>query len=472
MLGLKPAAELTAEDAAFIVQNFFHAQRQRMIEPYPRYRELLARRGSGAASDVHAAARRFSVDDLRDLQVWQKLAWIDPIYLEGDERVRALVAKDRDFTEEDKHVLRGIELELLNAVIPAYREAAARGQVELSTSPFYHPILPLLCDTDIYKRTHPDARMPRHRFVHPEDAREQLDRAVACHERLFGARPAGLWPSEGSVSDAMVPLVAAAGFQWMATDELILARTLGIAFGRDSAGHVDQPERLYQAVQRPRRRRAGSLPVPRSRAVGSDWVHLRRLERRRRRRRLRRPAGRGGPPLRGADRRGRSHHPDHPRRGERLGALRRRRAAVSARAVRAAVDASRAADRHDAGGVPRGRAPSSTASFPGSWIDANFYIWIGHRDDQLAWSQLAEARAAVETPQRRRGGRRAGPRGGAHRRRQRLVLVVRRRSLVGARPGIRRPVQAAPPKRLSAARQADSRRALRQQHLRRSAAAR
>ena len=87
--------------------------------------------------------------------------------------------------------------------------------------------------------------MPRHRFQHPEDASEQLERAAACHERLFGRRPVGLWPSEGSVSDAMIPLVANAGFEWMATDEQILARTLGINFNRDDSAQVDQPRRLY-----------------------------------------------------------------------------------------------------------------------------------------------------------------------------------------------------------------------------------
>src|SRR5262249_38772568 len=71
------------------------------------------------------------------------------------------------------------------------------------------------------------------------------ERAAACHERLFATRPVGLWPSEGSVSNAMAPLVERAGFKWMATDELILARTLGITFTRDAFGHVEQPERLY-----------------------------------------------------------------------------------------------------------------------------------------------------------------------------------------------------------------------------------
>src|SRR5262249_24343593 len=153
--------------------------------------------------------------------------------------------KGGGFSEPDKRRLREVELEILNRVSPEYRAAAARGQIEISASPFYHPILPLLCDTDVYLRTHPTSRMPRQPFRHPADAAEQLELAAALHERLFGRRPVGLWPSEGSVSDAMVPLVAAAGFQWMATDELILARSLGATLSRDGRGHVEQPERLY-----------------------------------------------------------------------------------------------------------------------------------------------------------------------------------------------------------------------------------
>ena len=212
-LGLKPAQSLDERDIAFVLGNFFHAQPQHMIDLYPRYAELRARRGDWPpAGGIRSIAERFSVDDLRDLQVWQKLAWLDPLYLEGDARVRGLVAKGRGFSEDDKGLLRLVELEVLNRVIPEYREAADRGQIELSASPFYHPILPLLCDTDVYLRTHPDAPKPRSRFAHPEDASEQLARGAACHERLFGRRPGGLWPSEGSVSDAMVPLVERAGY--------------------------------------------------------------------------------------------------------------------------------------------------------------------------------------------------------------------------------------------------------------------
>ena len=82
------------DDIAFIVANFFHAQRQRLIDPFPRYAELLSLRGSTATpADLRAAARRFTTDDLRDLQVWQKLAWLDPFSFDRDPRARALVAK-------------------------------------------------------------------------------------------------------------------------------------------------------------------------------------------------------------------------------------------------------------------------------------------------------------------------------------------------------------------------------------------
>jgi alpha-amylase/alpha-mannosidase (GH57 family) len=392
--GMTPATELSEQDAEFIVSNFFHAQRQRMIDVYPRYAELLARRGPPA--DAHAATRRFSVDDLRDLQVWQKLAWIDPFYLDADPRARGLIEKGRGFSEEDKALLRAIELELLNAVIPAYRDAAERGQIELSTSPFYHPILPLLCDTDVYKRTHPDSRLPRHRFMHPEDARTQLDRAVACHERLFGRRPLGLWPSEGSVSDAMVPLVQEAGFAWMATDELILARSLGITFARDSSGHVDQPERLYIPYQVS----AGNARVACAFRdhVLSDLI---------------------GFTYAGWD--GDAAAADFISRLVDGGRRYTARNGGGEAVIPIILDGENAWEYFDAGGrrflrslyrrlsdhpelrtVTMGEACARTGGelpgiFPGSWIDANFYIWIGHRDDQLAWSQLAEARDALDT---------------------------------------------------------------------------
>ena len=397
-IGLKPAESLTEEERAFAVANFFHAHGPRMIAPYPRYAELLARRESaGHELSARGQSSSFSTDELRDLQVWHKLVWMDPQFVDGDARLQALFAKGRDFTEQDKEALRAAELELLGRVVPEYKAAAERGQVELSTSPFFHPILPLLCDTDVYLRTHPASRMPREPFRHPEDAAEQLSRAVAYHERLFGKRPAGLWPSEGSVSDAMVPLVADAGFKWMATDEEILARTQSRGFQRNGEGQVEQPERLYRPYL------VGTVDATvacgfRDHAL-SDLI---------------------GFTYAGWSANGAADDFIH-----RLVNAGRRFSAASGggdATIFVILDGENAWEHYEGQGRPflralygrlashpelqtvtmgeacRGAAERLPSIFPGSWINGDFYIWIGHSDDHRAWGQLVDARRALEDP--------------------------------------------------------------------------
>src|SRR5947209_20599521 len=115
-------------------------------------------------------------------------------WFQKNEVVSRLAAKGKDYTENDKSALRGKQLELLRLILPAYRDAASRGQIEISTTPFYHPILPLLCDSDIARVANPSTPLPRRAYRHPEDAREQLVRARAFHERVFGQAPTGFCP--------------------------------------------------------------------------------------------------------------------------------------------------------------------------------------------------------------------------------------------------------------------------------------
>ena len=124
------------------------------------------------------------------------------------------------------------ERELLSQVLPAHAEAAKRGSVELSTSPFYHPILPLVCDTNVGSVSSPGLPLPQNRFQHPEDATEQLLRGFDLHEQVFGIRPRGVWPSEGSVSEEAIAIAAKLGAQWMATDEGVLGEVWVSIFAR------------------------------------------------------------------------------------------------------------------------------------------------------------------------------------------------------------------------------------------------
>lgn len=393
-LGLKPAEALTEDERRFVLANFFHAPRGRMIDPYPRYAELLARRD--AAGGAQAAPRAFSDADFRDLQVWQKLVWIDPFW-ENDPRVRALHAKGRGFSEGDKETLRGVELEILRAVVPEYAAAAARGQIEISASPFYHPILPLLCDTDVHLRAHPQSRMPRARFRHPEDALAQLEMAARFHESRFGRRPEGLWPSEGSVSDAIVPLAVRAGFRWMATDEAILSRTLGVGLSRDGYGHLEQPEVLYRPYE-VRSAEAGIACLFRDHvlsdligftyaswdptAAAQDFIH--RLVEAGRRYGERTGGGEAVIPIILDGENAWEHYE-----GQGRPFLRALYDGLSRHPELRTVTMGEAAQRP---------ATPLTGIFPGSWINADFYIWIGHPDDHRAWGQLADARQALDSP--------------------------------------------------------------------------
>jgi alpha-amylase/alpha-mannosidase (GH57 family) len=382
-LGLKPAAELTGNERGMILSEFFHAPRGRMIDLYPRYAELLKLRDTRGA---------YGDQDFLDLQVWHKLAWVDPFYLDGDPRVHRLIQKQRQYTEDDKLELRAVELEILGRVIPEYRAAAVRGQVELSTSPFYHPILPLLCDTDVYLKTHPASAVPRPPFKHPEDAAEQLLRARQTHKRLFGHEPVGVWPSEGSVSDEAVELAARTGFKWMATDEAILGRTLGREFRRDGQGRLEQPDALY----RPYGVRAGTSEIgclfrdhTLSDLIGFVYAGW------------------------SADAAATDFVDRLAEAGRRFSSSTGEEEAV----ISIILDGENAWEHFEGGGRPFLRAlygklsghpelrtvtmsDAATRStrrplsgiFPGSWIDGNFFIWIGHADDLRAWRQLRDAR--------------------------------------------------------------------------------
>ena len=373
-VSLTRAAALTREDRAFLVAHGFDASEQRMIRPHPRYAQLYDRR---------LAPETYSIDDLRDLQVWQTLAWMDPDWLVQDPRLIALVKKGSRFTEEDKLTLRAIELELLRRVIPAYIAAAERNQIELSTSPFYHPILPLLCDTDAHFRAHPQSPLLHGLFRWPDDGREQLARAMRLHRSVFGGDARGIWPSEGSVSDAAVRLMAETGAAWIASDEAILARSLNqtmsadvlyrpyevgdpaapvrclfrdhalsdlIGFSYQSWDAVSAADDFVRRIEEAGPKFAGDEPVVTVILDGENaWEHY---------------AGGGRPFLR----------------------------ALYSRLQRSRT--VRTVTMSEAAGLPARRLETV---FPGSWINNDFYIWAGHPDDHRAWGQLAAARRAFAT---------------------------------------------------------------------------
>ena len=176
------------------------------------------------AQKKSGARNMFSTQELRDVQMWSQLAWFDEEFQAKDAEVRGWIERDRNFTIDDQRRMGEKQREIVGHVLPAYARLAASGQIEISTTPYYHPILPLLCDSNIAGVAHPNVPLPP-RFRYPDDARRQLELAREYVERHFGVAPVGLWPSEGSVSDEVFALAAELGFEWAATDSGVLDRT-------------------------------------------------------------------------------------------------------------------------------------------------------------------------------------------------------------------------------------------------------
>ncbi len=241
-LTLKPAEVLSDAEKRFLMDNFFSISWDRVVRRYPRYWQLLQLREQ-APGDV----RLFGPAYWRDLQTWFNLAWIDPNWLEGDRDLARLVDKGRNFTPDEVRLVVAKQREMLSRVVPTYRALAEQGQIELTTTPYYHPILPLLVNARSAREAIPRLPLPENRFAHPEDAAEQIRLAVESHASCFGMPPSGMWPAEGAVSQEAVGLLRRQpSLRWLASDEGILAGSLGQAVQRDGYGHVTNPRLLYQ----------------------------------------------------------------------------------------------------------------------------------------------------------------------------------------------------------------------------------
>jgi alpha-amylase/alpha-mannosidase (GH57 family) len=380
---LKPAEELTEAEQDFILRYFFAGNPGRMIYRYPRYGELYDA-WRAADQNTQRARRLFGVAAFCDLQALSQLAWFDEEFLTADPEIRELVARGRDYTFQDQALLGKKQTELLNKVLPVYREFGARGQIEISTTPFYHPILPLICDSNIAEVSHPYVPLPG-RFRYPQDARRHLERAQEYILDRFGALPAGLWPSEGSVSDEVLGIAAELGFRWIGTDNGVLARTLGCPAG------VQETYRPYLWRQENRQIRVVFRDHTLSDLIGFVYARMGAIEAAR-------------------------DFLDRIRENCR-GILAGGRDAL----VPIVLDGENAWEGYEQNGRPFLRElyrritedPQITALtlrdaldrfepqrldhiFPGSWIGANFDVWIGAEEDNKAWEYLLRARQTYD----------------------------------------------------------------------------
>ena len=388
-LAFRPAETLDTKAKLEILERAFQVNHENLLRRYPRFAELF---DMFLQQVSPPAVETFGLRDWRDLQLLSQLAWMDEEWLATDPVLNRLTVKAADFTEQDKQELRAKQLELLREVLPVYRSARERGQIEISTTPYYHPILPLVCDTDGGRVSNPGIPALQPAFRHPEDALEQLIRARRYHERAFGVPPVGLWPSEGSVSDQALELATELGFRWFGTDEGVLGRTLGIGFGRDDAGIPSNAARLYAPL---RVRRAGKeiagffrdhylsdlvgFVYSRMSAVAAAEDFHYRI------RAIGERVQSDGPLTVSVILDGENAWEYFPGNGREF--LRQFYRRIESDGDIQAMTASEALGA-------AGEIAAVDSVVPGSWINANFDVWIGSSEDQTAWAYLRAARDA------------------------------------------------------------------------------
>ena len=239
-----PANELTFDQKTYILQRFFDTN-SKIIEKYPRYKELQKMRTGVSQTQIERAISSWTGQDFLDLQVLFNLAWTDMSFLTG-EPYSSLASKGKGYTEEDKNTLLQLHAAIMAQVVPIHKQYQDNEQIEITFTPYAHPILPLLIDTDLATIAVPGITLPSYRFTYEADARQQLILGVDLYQENFGRMPLGMWPAEGSVAEEMVAMTAQAGVQWMVTDEGILSNSLNIDFTRDLSGVPTNATSLYQ----------------------------------------------------------------------------------------------------------------------------------------------------------------------------------------------------------------------------------
>jgi alpha-amylase/alpha-mannosidase (GH57 family) len=387
----KSAKDLTPEERQFALRYLFQANETHLIGRYPRYRELWERYLNNGASPERAE-KYFSSQDLTDLQVLSQVSWFDEFFLD-DSDVAGLIRKGSGYSLEDQQFVITRERELIGKALPAHAEAAQKGSIEISTSAFYHPILPLLCDTNMGAVSTPGLPLPQDRFRHPEDAREQLLRGLDLHEKVFGVRPRGVWPSEGSVSEEAFAMGHSLGVKWMATDEGVLGRTLNLSFARDGDGRLPghAAEKLYNIHHYQNGGTEMNLVfrdhtisdlvgfvysnVPAQEAAGHLIDSIKRAAQ---------PVlDSGRDAVLSVILDGENAWEYYPQSGREF--LRRFYDGLEHDADIEAATVSEAIERH--------KTPAQLTSLvPGSWIGANFNVWIGAPEDNRSWDYLSHAR--------------------------------------------------------------------------------
>lgn len=231
---------LTDDDKEFVINNFFDANYHSMILPNPEYNRLYQKYQASSGNDITI----FTDQEYSDLIALFNLAWSDPIYKNKYPELKKLFKKGKNYTIKDRIKIIDIQRDIIRQIIPAYKECLKKGKIEITTSPYYHPILPILLDSNgIKKSATNDFPLDLHM---ENDAIIQTQTALDRIEEIFGVRPKGIWPSEHCISPKVMDMLKELGVSWTISDEGILSKSINFEFARDFRGHMEDPYHLFK----------------------------------------------------------------------------------------------------------------------------------------------------------------------------------------------------------------------------------
>ncbi|MBM2816250.1 MAG: glycoside hydrolase, family 57 [Ignavibacteria bacterium] len=382
-----PAAQLGDEDKKIIKKEFFYCNTENMILPYQRYRELFE-----VVTKSGEEMPNFATQDWLDLQVWYNLTWFG-ILSRNNPAIKRLFDKGKNFTEAEKYSTLELHKQVLSQISSQLKILKSLDQVEISCSPMYHPILPLLCDTSSHLEAMPGAALPNPGFMYPEDAEQHIKNSIDFIKKSFDVTPNGFWPSEGSISDEVLNLFIKNGIRWAATDEEILQASTKetyhftdkyfphkyssksgdvILFFRDhtlsdAIGFVYSRWQPFDAAA-DFCTRLRSIRTQLIEKYGEDCLEHAVV-----------------PVILDGENCWEYYNKDGMEFRRQLF-----RMLTETEDLKTVTYSEAAQEQHT------GFLNTLTHIRAGSWINANFDIWIGHQDDLAAWSMLAKARSAVE----------------------------------------------------------------------------
>ncbi|MDX8128575.1 glycoside hydrolase [Methylomonas sp. LW13] len=243
---VEPSVSADPEKRLKLLRDCRKANRERQIERYPAFRKL-----TNMADWIEAhqdSVNYLNAQFISDILVWYHLVWMGETVKLKDNRVKRLIEKGSGFSLHDRIEIVEIIRDLLSKVIYRYKALARKGRIELSVTPYAHPIMPLMLEIDSAREAMPGVTLPgiSHYPGGEERVRWHLQKGLATFRHFFGFEPQGCWPSEGSISQRTLEVLADFGFKWAASGGNVLHNSIR-ASALGEAVTVHRPFKLGSA---------------------------------------------------------------------------------------------------------------------------------------------------------------------------------------------------------------------------------